>query len=956
MTDEQILKYLNTSEGQKILTGIGFRIPTQALSSMEVFRVKGFLPQYMGYTVVVPSEITTKAGSDFDIDKLNMYLKSIYVDRNGNVKLVKWQGSEKATKDFFGKVYDDLLERKALNKVELIEAIDTLVYGLEDTKGLINKYGDYILSIQDKYGDPFVFRGEMEKELEKLTDENINAELRQSYINTMYKKSLENEYYDSIEELLTLPENFNRLISPVNDGGLEKISEVLDDARGYNEADIQARLVNRNYMTDLRHAFITGKRWVGIAAVNITNLSLRQKSKVYLDPAKLTSLSAQEANFVKNLDIILPHNTINVEGQQYVSLSGTKTNDGKQLISERLSGYATAFVDIANKPFITKIIKSDTVVSTFMFLEAIGAGNTGIYFLNQPIIEKYLEYLDNTGSKSVIGKMNLEYIRDQFPTTNKAIEDATISVEGLLENIKEYSEKREFNTSKNAEQQLILNEFIKYKILADQFFSYTQSTNYDTTRFGSSDALLKKEFATFNASNFNLISNVNDVLANTFIGKQAELLSKSFASFGAIMKTELPSIKAYTISTLKKYATKKYMSSDDYEKIANLIKNSFVDYVIQNNTTMSNMVKPFLVDSETTVVNQLEQAKQKYPSMKILQDLVPAPSNREGGAKSIELKANVKDAYSENLYVGMMRELRDANPELNSLYNDIINVAILQGTTQSAISIRNIIPVEDYAAKIAPIIEQLRAAPSLEAFENGMFERNNFNNKDVFSDYTPFANPSSRESDERLNPYTGETEVLYYIPGFKQTKASPKGLLVLNDKYNAFQLSSDFIKVPKVITARDGSKVNIATRSEVTSKDYALMKKKGSQDLYDAYYYKKVYTTNIDQYGNSIPLRTYNKKIEGYEYYYKQINVYGDGNRAVEFDKEFKPSVINNGAIPNPQELSDEEIVNQIAPEIKEEIVSLPTKEVVQPVEQLDLFTEKDLGLDKDFNQENFKC
>ena len=26
-----------------------------------------------------------------------------------------------------------------------------------------------------------------------------------------------------------------------------------------------------------------------------------------------------------------------------------------------------------------------------MFLEAIGAGNTGIYFLNQPIIEEYLE-------------------------------------------------------------------------------------------------------------------------------------------------------------------------------------------------------------------------------------------------------------------------------------------------------------------------------------------------------------------------------------------------------------------------------------------------------------------------------------------------------------------------------------------------------------------------------------
>jgi hypothetical protein len=43
LSDEEILKKLNSSEGRKILTGIGFRIPTQSLSSIEVFRVKGFL-------------------------------------------------------------------------------------------------------------------------------------------------------------------------------------------------------------------------------------------------------------------------------------------------------------------------------------------------------------------------------------------------------------------------------------------------------------------------------------------------------------------------------------------------------------------------------------------------------------------------------------------------------------------------------------------------------------------------------------------------------------------------------------------------------------------------------------------------------------------------------------------------------------------------------------------------
>lgn len=977
MTDDQILKYLDTTEGKKILTGIGFRIPTQALSSVEVFRVKGFLPQYMGYTVIVPSEITTKAGSDFDIDKLNIYLKSVYTDRNGNVKLVKWLGTEEATKDFFAKVYDDKISKDYINLLNIIEIKENrnnffeLVNKLENDEPLSeidkkfydehSEVIDLLFDMSDKAETPIVtYVLDYFKNIDNIQESLIksnNVVLKQQYINNMYKKSLENEYYDSLEELLTLPENFNRLITPVDDAGLEDIADLLDKKRGYNESNIKGRLINRNFMTNMRHAFITGKRWVGIAAVNITNLSLRQKSKVFLDPSKITSLSARERDFVEELAgeiiIALPHNTLTNEGRTYVSLSGTTTADGKQLISQRLSGYATAFVDIANKPFITKIIKSDTVVSTFMFLEAIGAGNTGIYFLNQPIIEKYLEHLDSIGSKSVMGKDNLEYIRDQFPTTDQFITNTSISVEQLLDNIQEYGEKGEFDQRKNAEQQLILNEFIKYKILADQLFSYTQSTNYDTTRFGSSDALLKKEWATFNTSNFNLISNVDDVLKNTFIGKQAELLSKSFASFGAIMKTELPEIKAYTISTLKKYATRKYMSSDDYEKIANLIKNSFVDYVIQNNTTISNMVEPLLVNSETAVVNQLEQAKQKYPNMQILKDLIPVLGNRDGSAKSIQLKANVKDAYSENLYVGMMRELRDI-PELNNLYNNIVNVAILQGTGQSAISIRNIIPVEDYAAKIAPIIQQLTPNPTLDAFENGMFERNNFTNKDVITDFTPYVyTPEPDENGEynpksiRTNPNTGEDELVHFLPAFTSMKGVSKTsrrLLMLSDRFNSFQLSSDFLRIPKVITDKNsdyGKKINVMTGIEVTKADYAKMKQKGSQDLYDSYYYKKVYTTNKDKFGNPIPLTTIGATKTGdplTNYYYKLINVYGDGNRAVEFNTNFGPSVIDNGSMRIKQELNDQDIVNQFAPQIAEEVVPLPIEEGVQTVEQLSLF------------------
>jgi len=954
-TDEDILNFLNnTPDGKRILTGIGFRIPTQALSSAEVFRVKGFLPEYMGYTVVVPSEITTKAGSDFDIDKLNMYLKSIYVDRDGAIKLVKYLGSEEATKEFYAKNWEDRNQKSIFNKLDLLEAVDIIVFNLDDPKGLVNKYQDLILEKQEEYENPFDFKNAIEKELAELNSDEYREVAKKKYVDNMYKRALENEYYASLEKLLTLPENFNRLISPVDDAGLEAMSELLDDAKGYDEGDIKGRLINRNYMTNMRHAFITGKRWVGIAAVNITNLSLRQKAKVYLDDSKISLLSAREKSFVKDLDVVLPHNTMNVNGRNYISLSGTMTEDGTQLISQRLSGYATAFVDIANKPFITKIIKSDVVVSTFMFLEAIGAGNKGIYFLNQPIIDKYLEYLDSKGSKNVMNSKDLQYIKSLFPTTEKQLKETQISVDGLLENIKEFGEKGKFDQKKNAEQQLILNEFIKYKILADQLFSYTQATNYDTTRFSSSDTYLKKEWGTMNAANYNLISNVNDVLDNTFVGKLSELLSNSYQALGAVMVTENPKVKAYTLSTLKRYATKKYMPLSDYEKIASLVKNSFIDFIIQNNTTIRSMIDPYLVNDATSIVSKLEQAKQKYPSVQLLQDLIPVIGNREFGAKTITLKVNVKDAYSENLYTGMMRELRDSQyPDLRELYNDIVNVAILQGTGQSSISIRNIIPVEDYSKKIASIFQQLKGDNMLEPFENALFERNNFRNSDVFQDFTP-----GSYTVERLNPNTGELDDVYEFPSFK-VQGFPKMTMVkLNEVYNSFQLSSDFVKVPKIVTTKKGTKVNVLSGFPVSKADYAKMMQKGDFNLFDAYYYKKVYTKSKDEFGNFIPLSKLNNKGER-EYFYKLINVYGDGNKAVEMNTNFTPSVIDNGSIRIPNELSDNQIVEIINPEIEKEIVSLPVEtpeQLVKSEKQVDLFSEQDLGLDKDLNQEDFKC
>lgn len=912
-SDEDLLKYLNSVEGGKILRGIGFRIPTQALSSAEAFRVKGFLPQYMGATVVVPSEITTKAGSDFDIDKLNMYLKSVYVDAAGAVRLISYKGSEQATKEFYGKVFDDKLQRKVLKKAELLETVDIIIHGLDDPKNLLQIYGDYVLSIQDQYDNPFDFVDILEKSIEELNDSNIQAHLRTESVNDMYKKALENEYYDSLEKLLTLPENFNRLISPVDDAGLEDMSKKLDELRGYDEGDIKGRLLNRNYMTQLRHSFVVGKKWVGIAAVNITSLSLRQKSQIFLDPGRFRNLSMNDARYIGDGKVNLAHNTVKIGNETYVSLSGTKTaTPGKaQYISERLSGYATAFVDVAKNPFIMKIIQSDTVVGTFMFLESIGAGEQGIMFLNQPIIAEYLKMLDGRGTKGLFIQKNIDEIERRFPSTEKLIVDAQFGVDNFEKNISDFYQKGTLTPEQNAEQQLMLREFLKYAKMAQFAFKLTQATNYDTTRFSSGDAFTRKQWRTMNAREANIFSSVDKIMNNTFVGKLENFLDSSMEAMGAIMKLEQDQFRAFTDDILKVYAKNEFMSSDEFDRIGNKIRGSFLDYIILTKSGVNQRIKELLIDPETSVVAKLEKAKQDYPEVKILRELVPITSNRVDGTKTIALKVNLKDAYDENLYTGLMREMRDYNDELNALYQDIVALAILQGSYQTAISIKNIIPVEDYAAEVEPIITQLTASPDLNAFTDRMFNANNFKDDVIMPIFLPRMwdqnnqNPVGVDEREQEVYQYGNTDMIPNIPAL-DIKSSDRAVLLLSEKYNSRFLNNDYIKVPRIFK-QGGEWIDFLTGKTVTGYQYSQRINTGDYTTTDVFGYEKVYLDVLDEKGNRIPLTTSDRKKE-VSHVYKLINLYGDGFRAVEHYNDYKPSVIENGTFKIAREISNQEL------------------------------------------------
>lgn len=956
-TEKDLINYLNLSEeGKSILRGIGFRIPTQSLSSVEVFRVKGFLPESMGYTVVVPSEIVTKAGSDFDIDKLNMYLKATYIDAFGDIKLIRYLDNEEKTKDFYANVFDEKMSKKILKKEELREAARIRIYGEEDTEGLVAKYSDILDSILGEYQDAGTYIDELDAQLDKLANETLRQELKDRFVDDMYKKSIENEYYDSLEKLITLPENFNRLISPVDDAGLKALSEEIDKLKGVDENKIPNRILDRNYMTSLRHAFITAKRWVGIAAVNITGQSLTQKSRVYIDPERFTNLSAWDQVLLGDGSIALNHNTVEIDGKKYVSISGIKTADGKQYISDRLSGYATAFVDVAKDPYIMKLIQSEAAVGTFMFLERIGAGKAGVFFMNQPIIVEYLKDLDSYGSKNLFSKGRILDIVDRYG----GIADSEFDVNKLEDNIG----SKDLNLP---EQVGIFWEFLKYAKMAEQSFKLTQATNYDTTKFRSSGAMFRKQTRTENARNFNIFTSVDDILDNSFIGDQSALVARAFEGLGTILKLDQYQFRAIINKVLKPFANDDYMSADNYAKVENKIVAAFLDYIIQTKSELSSEISTLLVDAKTSAAAKLAKAKEDHPNMQIIRDLEVASSQRVDGPKSIQLSVNLKTGYDEDVYIGMMRELRD-NPETNSLYKDIVKVAVLQGSYQSAISLKNIIPLEDYAAYVAPYIAPLIASPDVKAFADGYFQRNNFRDGDVFTVVNPkfFINKQPFErvedvqpviEDQFGNPIYQYSNVFAFpnikVPGILEVKSVSRQILVLNETFNFSATQDDFIVVPRVvIDSKTGAKVDMVTGRTVTDSMLSGAKKKGNMLYKTVYGYQKVRHED----GTPVTFTSDYKGDEMINHVYKLINLYGDNPYTTEFYPDFRKSVLDNGTAKIDAEIPDRDIIDHFAPQLAEDIAKSVEKAVPsQPMEQAPKANKELFSFEKGIVQKSFR-
>ena len=905
LSDEELLKILNnTPEGQKILSGIAYRIPTQKQNSIDAFKIAKFLPKEFGDNVIVPSALVKKVGSDFDIDKLSMYLKNVYIDK-GVPKLIKFEdidtNNEADLKSFYE---NNLLERyKRFKQIEKEAGIESSVqdflesvFDIEDlTESVINETKfKYIPSIEE-----FIIEA---KGMDVY-------ELNRKYHKYSYKKILENEYIDSLENLVTNKLNFENLTKPNSADELKELSKFVVDKLNLTKFDYTnvGNMLNRKYMSNLRHAFVTGKYAIGIAAVNQTNHSMNQRSLMYIDLERLDNdrLPEGDKKWLKDGKFKFfteggenNFNTIVKDGKEVVTLSMVKNKNNK-FISDLIAQFIDGYVDISKDPWIIQLGATPNVTSTYLLLIKAGVPIKSVaFFMNQPIIRDYLRNLENAGYSWVFNQKFITQIRnsEKYKVSDEAVNNVTgIPVESKLE---EYLGKTEFSKDEKAEQQFILDEFLKYAKMAEHLFLVTQGTNFDTSNFNDSFLVFKKEQQLIKAQD-TIICCVNNILENSFLGKLRTNIIKVVDAYSTILKSDQKNVKNIIQKVLLPYTN---LSDREFVKVAQKAVTDLFDWAVQTDfTTKANIRFNAYIErallADDNYVKQIDEFVQSVRENKehplynnhIIKVLQPILSDRLNGVDNLKIKSRDNKVYDQNQTIYAFTELKNYLKGIDStLYKKLTTIAVLQsGLSSSPISFTSLLPYDDFVEIYNNVLSQMNDVPNLNMFYDlNIFERNNWANDDLI------AHSKAKLFQSKSGDWYYNTNMNFLPSNIAKDINSGKIPQLLTMSRFTREGNYDFI----VYTWEDES---------IPLSDRKAMKQKGDFSYMKKGLFKKV----KDKNGNPLIYLSESKGGVVYEnFVYQAINAWGDSFRAKEFYTNPRKSKIDNGFI-QVKEVSPETII-----------------------------------------------
>lgn len=957
-SDKELMDYFNNDpEGKKefaAITGVAFRIPTQKQNSIDVFKIKQFLPKDFGDSVIIPSALVKKAGSDFDIDKLSIYLKNLFTDSQGKIRVVPFLGTGKEAKYKFEDLFYDTLDAKIdkknaqiLSQENLQTIFGEIAYG-ESTDKTRNKWIpifremfedtliDDKLSI-DEVENVFITKIEkLGKNINKLTNVDLQTILAQDFVDSMYKQSLENAYIQSLEDLISHPLNYDNLVKPNDADPLKKLSVDIQREMGYEKADFGnvGNMLSRKFMSGLRQSFVGGKQALGIAAQGQVGYAQRQRSVTYIDVDRLEGDLIDEQDkiilgYESNSNIFATDTDINFQEYNSAVINGVKRpmlswikNKAGEYISDINGMFIDGYVDISKGDWIIKLGATTNVASTWLFLIDLGVPiKTVAYFMNQPIIRDYLRTIENKGYSWLYIDDIIENKLADYSPSKEFLKSApsvkSIPTEAELYKTLKYnnaSPKSEMTDIQKLQQQYMLKEFLKYAKMASHMFNVSQASNYDTANINDPYLLLKKVIQLDKARR-TIISSVDDIIDASFIKVLKNIMFNYRDAFAEILMSDRGNVRQMLQNVLTPYAD---MSDRDFVKLSQKAVNDLFDWAVQTNSNVNTKIASILLGTETekSAAEQIIDYKDSIlgnpikgiapkPEHKlfnniILNSLSIDQDNKNGGKKgtpiNLVLDNRENKVFDQNLTIYGFNELRETLREENNLklYGKLTRLALLQsGLNNSPISFTNLLPYNDFKGMYNETLSILENLPNLAKFQElNVFERKNWSNSDV-AVYKRETNKKMTKDDGTFYMFKPDTKLVDSLTKAVNNKTIPK-LIGLSPMSEAGR--KDFV----VFTYE----------TPISSEQRILRRKNGNNDHQHKILMQKVYTT--DKNNKIVPLTQITQSKEGTvytKYIYKAINAWGDSFRAQEFYDVKRESVLDNGFDKVSNEVEDDVIV-----------------------------------------------
>lgn len=507
---------------------IGYRVPTEDKYSMAPLYIKGFLPQQNGSAIMLPAEITTLSGSDFDVDKMYIMLPGFNIKKLYNIKEA-WDDFYLNNPDIvdeidrnLGKALTQFIKEQTEDWDEAADLDDIADFTEEFNKWLkkedVKRY-QFSETAQKKFSEWFKTNKKnyfIGRKIEKVKYD-FNKSPQENSL-----KARNNLLIDMMYGVLTNADTASKILNPGGFDYQKKSARIMTILNDSYESDLAQAL--KDVGVKLNKTVQKGvKSYPKSIASYLFDLDLdtldklAEKTKVKMDPLSPRTqvmLHQQNMTGAKLIGIYANHNANHalmqhtqlaldeengsfvLNGKRLTSLHDIMNGD-KEFISKNNAGFLAASVDNVKDPVLAALNQNTFTADASMLLSRLGYNPIEIGLLMmQPIVQEitqtyFRESREGKGKDTIIDEvldkykekaaLNNDLTYDNYKNNSFYIEELADNIMLAKEAVTDRSQTSDFRKIEFYQKQVAVGYLFK-RIMnsADALGQLVQATRSDT--------------------------------------------------------------------------------------------------------------------------------------------------------------------------------------------------------------------------------------------------------------------------------------------------------------------------------------------------------------------------------------------------------------------------------------------------------------------------------------------